>query len=56
MALVYEKQQGEHLSNPRTSSPNKWSSCGTYTTHKENSSLEFWLGRLDRQPLASSKN
>jgi hypothetical protein len=36
MALGYEKQQGEHLSNPRVSSPNKWSSWGTYTPLKEN--------------------
>jgi hypothetical protein len=36
MALAYEKQQGEHLSNHRTNNPNKWSSWGTYTPHKEN--------------------
>jgi hypothetical protein len=36
MVLAYEKQHGEHLSNPRTSNSNKWSSWGTYTPHKEN--------------------
>jgi hypothetical protein len=36
LALAYEKQQGKHLSNPRISSTNKWSSWGTYTPHKEN--------------------
>jgi hypothetical protein len=36
LALAYEKQQGKHLNNPRISSPNKWSSWGTYTPHKEN--------------------
>jgi hypothetical protein len=44
LALAYEKQHGKHLSNPRTSSPNKWSSWGTYTPHKENQLLENWSG------------
>jgi hypothetical protein len=34
--LAYEKQQGKHLSNPRISSPIKWSSWDNYTHHKEN--------------------
>jgi hypothetical protein len=36
LALAYVKQQGKHLSDTRISSPNKWSSWGTYTPHKEN--------------------
>jgi hypothetical protein len=41
IALAYEKQQGKHLSNPRTNNPNKWRSWGTYTPHKENWPLEL---------------
>jgi hypothetical protein len=30
------KRQGKHTSNPKVSSPNKWSSWGTYTPLKKN--------------------